>query len=544
MRLIRYNNNRKQIDMNNNTTINIDYEITYDVDYMVRRDPIPFELEQQMDNLYKIALKGKKSGIKRISRLIEKYPNIAVLKNFLSVLYNKMGDEVNSNKVTHIIVEKHPDYLFGLVNLASEYYYKDQYDKMIDILGKNFNLKELYPERDIFHIDEVVAMFKMAVMYYSASGNFDEAQVYLDFIKKEDGFRDELESVQLIFAQEVMKHSFLSDVGEFSIEETPTIYKDNVEPPIFEIQLIEQLYAHGTEIDHDIFVELLKMDRKILINDLNKVLKDSIDRYKYFSEKAKEDGYIDEELTFLIHALFLLGELEASESIDNVFEILSQDSDFIEFYISDILTEYLWIAIYKIAKNDFDACKQFMQRPGINAFHKVVVSEAITLNAFEQPDKYKEVVDWYKSMFNFFISSSVDDNVIDDNLIGMMITDVMDLKSVELMPQIEQLYEKQMVDKMNCGDLEEVKSVIEASKSDNDKRESLDIYSIYKKIQSWGNYDGFDKGVIDEDYKVNEVAEKEEETPIQVEREGRKIGRNEPCPCGSGKKYKKCCLNK
>ena len=26
-----------------------------------------------------------------------------------------------------------------------------------------------------------------------------------------------------------------------------------------------------------------------------------------------------------------------------------------------------------------------------------------------------------------------------------------------------------------------------------------------------------------------------------VVREGRKIGRNEPCPCGSGKKYKACC---
>jgi len=23
-----------------------------------------------------------------------------------------------------------------------------------------------------------------------------------------------------------------------------------------------------------------------------------------------------------------------------------------------------------------------------------------------------------------------------------------------------------------------------------------------------------------------------------------KIGRNSPCPCGSGKKYKKCCLDK
>ncbi len=29
---------------------------------------------------------------------------------------------------------------------------------------------------------------------------------------------------------------------------------------------------------------------------------------------------------------------------------------------------------------------------------------------------------------------------------------------------------------------------------------------------------------------------------ITVRREGKKVGRNDPCPCGSGKKYKKCCL--
>ncbi len=33
----------------------------------------------------------------------------------------------------------------------------------------------------------------------------------------------------------------------------------------------------------------------------------------------------------------------------------------------------------------------------------------------------------------------------------------------------------------------------------------------------------------------------EDERPRPVKREARKIGRNEPCPCGSGKKYKKCC---
>ncbi|HHX50949.1 MAG TPA: hypothetical protein GX711_05890, partial [Clostridia bacterium] len=32
-----------------------------------------------------------------------------------------------------------------------------------------------------------------------------------------------------------------------------------------------------------------------------------------------------------------------------------------------------------------------------------------------------------------------------------------------------------------------------------------------------------------------------EEKPRQPVRKAREVGRNDPCPCGSGKKYKKCC---
>jgi preprotein translocase subunit SecA len=32
-----------------------------------------------------------------------------------------------------------------------------------------------------------------------------------------------------------------------------------------------------------------------------------------------------------------------------------------------------------------------------------------------------------------------------------------------------------------------------------------------------------------------------ESQPATVRRKGKKVGRNDPCPCGSGKKYKKCC---
>ena len=38
--------------------------------------------------------------------------------------------------------------------------------------------------------------------------------------------------------------------------------------------------------------------------------------------------------------------------------------------------------------------------------------------------------------------------------------------------------------------------------------------------------------------------ETEEGKGVTVRREGKKVGRNDPCPCGSGKKYKRCCLLK
>ncbi|MDZ7637918.1 MAG: SEC-C metal-binding domain-containing protein [Bryobacterales bacterium] len=33
----------------------------------------------------------------------------------------------------------------------------------------------------------------------------------------------------------------------------------------------------------------------------------------------------------------------------------------------------------------------------------------------------------------------------------------------------------------------------------------------------------------------------EGDAPKSVKRAEPKVGRNDPCPCGSGKKYKKCC---
>ena len=44
------------------------------------------------------------------------------------------------------------------------------------------------------------------------------------------------------------------------------------------------------------------------------------------------------------------------------------------------------------------------------------------------------------------------------------------------------------------------------------------------------------KGIVEHEYRLGGQKEL-----VPVVRGGPKVGRNDPCPCGSGKKFKKCC---
>lgn len=60
--------------------------------------------------------------------------------------------------------------------------------------------------------------------------------------------------------------------------------------------------------------------------------------------------------------------------------------------------------------------------------------------------------------------------------------------------------------------------------------------------ESMGEIKAEHESVIDNNHREDEQEEQQEEAPKvqQVKREGPKIKRNDPCPCGSGKKYKQC----
>ena len=103
------------------------YTITTDPEDLNAAAGIPEELYRQMYDLHKRALKGGKKNIEKLTRYIRQYPGVPQLKNFLSVAWMKTGNIEKAREINRYIVQEHPDYLFGRLNLAFEYYDKEQY---------------------------------------------------------------------------------------------------------------------------------------------------------------------------------------------------------------------------------------------------------------------------------------------------------------------------------------------------------------------------------------------------------------------------------
>ena len=86
--------------------------------------------------------------------------------------------------------------------------------------------------------------------------------------------------------------------------------------------------------------------------------------------------------------------------------------------------------------------------------------------------------------------------------------------------------------------------VLNISQAKNLEQEYYKKYTKYEKLYPDIFVSSNDNDYIYDDDEEEAMQNYEVYAPQEpVRREGPKIGRNDPCPCGSGKKYKKCCGN-
>jgi hypothetical protein len=326
-------------------------------------------------------------------------------------------------------------------------------------------------------------------------------------------------------------------IGELEI--TPSFFgkklpEQTAEAPIFNHPEIQWLYEYDLAISEDKIDTILALPRVTLIQDLETVLKDCINRHEYFisSELGRE------KTTMALHAIFFLTELKASESLKAITHFLSYDEEFLDYWLGDFITEEIWSCFYFLGKEQQDLIKDFLVQPNTYTYCKTAATTALEQMAIYYPEMENELHHTFKEVYAKFEAATTADDLIDSSFLGSSMSDAFDCNFKDLLPTIQLLFNKGYISEDVCGDYDELIQNYE-NKADykfkqkdikNLKELYTEVCTIWYSNQDDNKFDMFD------DYELIK------ETPLLPIRTEPKTGRNDPCPCGSGKKYKKCCL--
>ena len=112
----------------------------------------------------------------------------------------------------------------------------------------------------------------------------------------------------------------------------------------------------------------------------------------------------------------------------------------------------------------------------------------------------------------------------------------MDLKVTEAVPVMEMAFRDQCVNLDVAGDWEDVQIGLGLRDHRTTPRPKFSLFPNIGRMADLfasGDMEWADDSADDSNEEIGMVS--------NHVRESEKIGRNKPCPCGSGKKYKKCC---
>lgn len=206
-----------------------------------------------------------------------------------------------------------------------------------------------------------------------------------------------------------------------------------------------------------------------------------------------------------VHAWRTLGQLHADEAIEPLMPL------FHELEHSDWVGEELPAVYQMIGPLALPTLAAYLAADAHGTFPRVTAAHCLERIGNAYPEAKEPCLLALREQLERFRDN-------DPTLNGLLISYLIDLGSVESLPLIKQAFDSDSVDLMVAGDLEDVEIKFQVRERRSTPRPLSPLQKRFAALrEQFESRQGFIR---------------------------RKIGRNEPCPCGSGTKYKKCCLNR
>lgn len=514
--------------------------------YTIAFDPIdtgdnrtPDELQPQIEEIYDKIRKGKPYIKKKLDKLIKRYPNVPSLWNYQTAWYEAAGDIERAKQVNDEILKRFPRYIFAITNKAVFESAAGNVEEAYLLLGNgDLDISTLYPERKTFHITEFVSYSKAAVHYLTAAGRFEEADAYIEKLRKEGSkseFISELNAIKY-------NYRFKSMEGKMQAwSENATDANERIEPTVtqFEGLLIPQnekyhyLYDDELwEMDTGILEKHLEEDRAGIVAELHYILQRATEVMVYHYEE-------DEWTPAVLHAAILLAYIDAQKGFEELLQLLRQPGDMVDLFLGDWDEDIFNAYFSHPYDGQLDGVKNFVLEPLVPVSHKNGLLESLQVMIKADAGYQAKITALLEELMLAFREQKNNPDLMDAEVLAFVVGAAIDIKALKLLPLIEELFAEGLVSIWVEGDFEEAKkSMLKDEPSRAIKTyptATVHIKALNKTLQNINR----GKSISKDDFEDHSV-----ELPIARPSSGTTnysgTSLNAPCPCGSGKKYKRC----
>lgn len=292
----------------------------------------------------------------------------------------------------------------------------------------------------------------------------------------------------------------IGDDFRYFIQGNEYVFEDN-DYPIVEYAYVHPEYPQELNLTHqelqllfneenDTFLNkedidaLLALPRETLVADLEHIVRSEIGK----ANRKIDANLMNEDcLGALTHALILLAELESEKSLDTVLEVMRQSPDFMDVMFGDTAPDILPYVLYHVGRNQLSVIFEYLKEPWLDTFFKVFVFDMAKGIIQLQPERRDELIGWWRDIMNWFVTQENNTGIFDGVLLGMMMFELEVVKAIELLPEMEQLFDTNKIDLEYTGDYDEIMKKIKSNTPSLEPFAEMDIYEWYANYhRKWG----------------------------------------------------------
>jgi len=265
-------------------------------------------------------------------------------------------------------------------------------------------------------------------------------------------------------------------------------------------------------------------------------------------EKARDEyETLDKDYWLHIPAIYLLAEFREKKAFPLIIDLLKLSNNDLDSLYGDATSD-MGNFLASTYDGNFSLLEKMIEDEKINEFSRWEALKALVTLEKEKILSKEFILNYLKELFEYRLSKE------DHSLVWTaLISTCFDLKAIELGEHALKAFDDGLIDEISTK-RDEIKNELIYKKNQFDSsRFFYTVKSAIDEMRDWHCFKEKPEELDFEDDDYNDLLKEEcfdqdceihHPKKLQPVINPRKVGRNEPCPCGSGKKFKKCCLDK